>query len=110
MLLFYLSLLSRKKNDINFFVGGFPNPDSISKTRMEKLGNEMIEYCGGLPLATTIFGGLLATKQTQEDWENVLRFVKSHKENFGVNKVFALSFNDLPLIVFRPLKNTIGLT
>ncbi|KAL4616015.1 hypothetical protein ACB092_07G169000 [Castanea dentata] len=70
--------------------------DSISKTRMEKLGKEMIGYCGGLPLAITILGGLLAAKQTQEDWENVLRYVKSHKENFGVNKVFALSYNDLP--------------
>ena len=63
---------------------------------MEKLGKEMIEYCGGLPLAITILGGLLAAKQTQEDWENVFRYVKSHKENFGVNKVFALSYNDLP--------------
>ncbi|KAK4562455.1 hypothetical protein RGQ29_005089 [Quercus rubra] len=70
--------------------------DSISKIRMEKLGKEMIEYCGGLPLAITILGGLLAAKQTQEDWENVFRYVKSHKENFGVNKVFALSYNDLP--------------
>ena len=78
------------------FVGGFPDPDSISKTRMEKLGKEIIGYCGGLPLAITILGGLLAAKQTQEDWENVFRYVKSHKENFGVNKVFALSYNDLP--------------
>ena len=63
---------------------------------MEKLRKDMIEYCGGLPLAITILGGLLAAKQTQEDQENVLRYVKSHKENFGVNKVFALSYNDLP--------------
>ena len=26
----------------------------------------------------------------------MLRYVKSHKEKFGVNKVFALSYNDLP--------------
>ena len=53
----------------------------------------------GLPLAITVLGGLLATKQTQEEWEDVHKHVKSYlheEQNLRVNKVLALSYNDLP--------------
>ena len=66
---------------------------------MEKLGKEMIEYCGGLPLAITVLGGLLATKQTWEEWDDVHKHVKSYlyeEQNLRVNKVLALSYYDLP--------------
>ena len=66
---------------------------------MKKLGEEMIENCGGLPLAITVLGGLLATKQTREGWEDVHKHVKSYlhgEQNLRVNKVLALSYNDLP--------------
>ena len=67
---------------------------------MDKFGKKMIRYCGGLPLAITILGKVLATKQTQEEWEEVLKHVKSHlyeeKDLLEVNKVLALSYNDLP--------------
>ncbi|KAK9987898.1 hypothetical protein SO802_028137 [Lithocarpus litseifolius] len=77
--------------------------DSETKTYMKKLGKEMIENCGGLPLAITVLGGLLATKQTQKEWEDVHKHVKSYlheEQNLRVNKVLALSYNDLP----SPLK------
>ncbi|KAK9987895.1 hypothetical protein SO802_028134 [Lithocarpus litseifolius] len=32
--------------------------DRVTKTYMEKFGKEMIGYCGGLPLAITVLGGL----------------------------------------------------
>ncbi|KAL4616009.1 hypothetical protein ACB092_07G168400 [Castanea dentata] len=73
--------------------------DSVTKTYMENCGKEMIEYCGGLPLAITVLGGLLATKQTREEWEDVLKHVKSYlheEQDLKVNKVLALSYNDLP--------------
>ena len=78
------------------FVFGFP--DSITKTKMEKLGKEMIGYCGGLPLAITILGGLLAAKQIEE-WEDVLRRVKSYlyeQPDLRLTKVMGLSYDDLP--------------
>ena len=59
----------------------------------------MIEYCGGLPLAITVLGGLLVTKQTQDEWEDVLKHIKSYileKDGVGINKVLGLSYNDLP--------------
>ncbi|KAL4615788.1 hypothetical protein ACB092_07G152400 [Castanea dentata] len=73
--------------------------DPLTKTYMEKFGKEMIGYCGGLPLAITVLGGLLAAKQTQEEWEDVLRHTKSYlhvEQNLKVNTVLALSYNDLP--------------
>ena len=79
------------------FVTDFP--DFVAKTYMEEFGKEMIGYCGGLPLAITILGGLLATKQTREEWEDVLRHVKSYlyeEQNSRVTKVLGLSYNDLP--------------
>uniref|UniRef100_A0A5B7AG76 Putative Splicing factor-related n=1 Tax=Davidia involucrata TaxID=16924 RepID=A0A5B7AG76_DAVIN len=37
----------------------------------EKLGKEMIEQCGGLPLAIILLGGLLAGKDTLSKWRIV---------------------------------------
>ena len=73
--------------------------DSKAKIRMKDLGKQMIGYYGGLPLLTTVLGSLLATKQTQEEWEDVLRHVKSYiyvEKNLKINMILALSYNDLP--------------
>ncbi|KAL4616017.1 hypothetical protein ACB092_07G169100 [Castanea dentata] len=72
--------------------------DSMAKTCMDQFGKEMIGYCGGLPLAITVLGGLLATKQTLGEWQDVLKHAKSyiHVEDSRVNNVLALSYNDLP--------------
>ncbi|KAK4562454.1 hypothetical protein RGQ29_005088 [Quercus rubra] len=48
--------------------------DSVTKTYMKKFGKEMIGYCGDLPLAITVLG----------------------EQNLRVNRVLALSYNDLP--------------
>jgi hypothetical protein len=58
----------------------------------------MLKYCGGLPLAITVLGGLLATKHTQEEWDDVHRHVKSYlnvQEGLQMDKVLALSYNEL---------------
>ena len=71
---------------------------------MEELGKEMVRYCGGLPLAIVVLGGLLATKHTFYEWERVHRNIKSYlrrgKDNYeqqgsGVSDVLALSYQDL---------------
>ncbi|XP_050262435.1 putative disease resistance protein At1g50180 isoform X3 [Quercus robur] len=72
---------------------------NTNKPNIEKIGKEMIEYCGGLPLAITVLGGLLATKQTLDEWEDVLKHIKSYifkEDDLRVNKVLSLSYNDLP--------------
>jgi hypothetical protein len=58
----------------------------------------MLKYCGGLPLAITVLGGLLAAKHTREEWEDVHRHVKSYLNvqeglQFNKDKVLALSYN-----------------
>nr|XP_023884753.1 putative disease resistance protein At1g50180 [Quercus suber] len=69
------------------------------KKSMNCLGEKMIKYCGGLPLAITILGGLLATKQRQDEWEDVLKHIESYifkEDDLRVNNVLGLSYNDLP--------------
>ncbi|XP_004309085.1 PREDICTED: putative disease resistance protein At1g50180 [Fragaria vesca subsp. vesca] len=73
-------------------------------SEMEKLGKRMLQRCGGLPLAITVLAGLLARKDTVNEWETVLRNVdvfisrgKGHeKEYAGVSWVMELSYDDLP--------------
>ena len=61
------------------FVVGFADcVTNPNKPNIEKIGKEMIEYCGGLPLAIIVLGGLLATKQTLDEWEDVLQHIKSY--------------------------------
>ena len=88
--------LFKRKNDIILFVVVFL--DSMAKTCMDQFGKEMIRYCGGLLLAITVLGGLLATKQTLGEWQDVLKHAKSYlyAEDSRVNNVLALSYNDLP--------------
>ncbi|THG10204.1 putative disease resistance protein At1g50180 [Camellia sinensis] len=73
-------------------------------TRMEMLVREMVERCGGLPLAIVVLGGILVTKHTWSEWEIVhqnlnlfLRRGKSRgQQHGGVVEVLALSYHDLP--------------
>ena len=71
---------------------------NANKPNIEKLGKENFNYCGGLPLAIIVLGGFLAAKQTQDEWEDVLKHIKSYifkEDDLRVNKVLSLSYNDL---------------
>ncbi|KAG6666632.1 putative disease resistance protein At1g50180 isoform X2 [Carya illinoinensis] len=73
--------------------------NSNIKEEMRFLGKDMVSYCKGLPLAVIVLGGLLATKQTLEEWEQVHRNVKSclhQQKDLGISMVLALSYDDLP--------------
>ncbi|GMP55949.1 hypothetical protein CsSME_00020599 [Camellia sinensis var. sinensis] len=73
-------------------------------TRMEMLVREMVERCGGLPLAIVVLGGILVTKHTWSEWEiihqNLNSFLRRGKsigqQHGGVMEVLALSYHDLP--------------
>ncbi|KAM7466492.1 hypothetical protein LguiB_014054 [Lonicera macranthoides] len=70
----------------------------------ENLGIEMVRRCGGLPLAIVVLGGILVTKHSLREWENVSQNIKSFlrkgegmgQHNGGVEDILALSYNDLP--------------
>ncbi|KAL5579673.1 hypothetical protein UlMin_012115 [Ulmus minor] len=75
--------------------------------RKKSLACQMLEYCGGLPLAITVLGGLLSSKQTVDEWETLLKNIKVYirkgklneqgdSESLGVSWVLGLSYDELP--------------
>ncbi|XP_004310237.1 PREDICTED: putative disease resistance protein At1g50180-like [Fragaria vesca subsp. vesca] len=78
--------------------------DSRTFTMMKKLGKKMLQPCAGLPLAITVLAGLLARKETVDEWDmvhkNVCAYIRrgeGHKqENKGALWLLALSYDDLP--------------
>ncbi|XP_031259397.1 disease resistance protein RPP13-like [Pistacia vera] len=65
---------------------------------MKKLGKEMLQKCGGLPLAIVLLGGLLSRKSAQE-WRLVHDHIWQHLNRDSdnhINYLLSLSFNDLP--------------
>ncbi|XP_071927452.1 putative disease resistance protein At1g50180 [Coffea arabica] len=71
--------------------------------KMEELGKKMLNHCGGLPLAVVVLGGILRTKKTLKEWNEVHENIKSYldkREKIGkegeVQKALAYSYYDLP--------------
>ncbi|CAO2825997.1 unnamed protein product [Amaranthus hypochondriacus] len=64
------------------------------------LGMKMIDQCKGLPLAIVVLAGLLATKNTLEEWEvvykNVETFLSKNDEDGRILNTLELSYTDLP--------------
>ncbi|KAG7595098.1 P-loop containing nucleoside triphosphate hydrolase [Arabidopsis thaliana x Arabidopsis arenosa] len=72
----------------------------------EAMGKEMVTYCGGLPLAVKVLGGLLAKKHTVLEWKRVYSNIgtqivgKSGLNDDNPNSVYrvlSLSYEDLPM-------------
>ncbi|XP_024026229.1 probable disease resistance protein At1g58602 [Morus notabilis] len=73
---------------------------------MKKLGEEMLKHCHGLPLAIIVLCGLLSTKCTIEEWdelrENVKEYINKGKlvhaeqEYHSVSSILSLSYDVLP--------------
>ncbi|KAM7462464.1 hypothetical protein LguiA_030585 [Lonicera macranthoides] len=78
------------------------DPEEVKE--QEKLGIKMVRWCKGLPLAIVVLGGILVTKHSLREWENVCHNIKSflrkgegmRQHNGGVEDMLALSYNDLP--------------
>ncbi|KAF5745384.1 disease resistance protein RPP13-like [Tripterygium wilfordii] len=76
-------------------------PDSIvagyCPQGLEELGRELVDKCGGLPLAIVVLGGLLSRKQPHE-WHGVKDQIWRHltKDSVHVSAILALSYDELP--------------
>ncbi|KAJ6386619.1 hypothetical protein OIU78_016528 [Salix suchowensis] len=76
--------------------------------RLTDIGNEIANKCKGLPLAAKVLGGLMQSKRTREEWEDVLcselwRLDQVDKDQVE-KKIFLpllLSYYDLPSVVRR---------
>ena len=70
---------------------------------LEAMGKKMVTYCGGLPLAVKVLGGLLANKTMVEEWkrvdDNIQTQIVRIDENSqdSVYRVLSLSYEDLPM-------------
>ncbi|KAL1218226.1 putative disease resistance protein [Cardamine amara subsp. amara] len=88
----------------------FPRENSTSvynaDKEMEEMGRHMIKHCGGLPLAVTVLGGLLASQYTLREWKRVYESIRSHivggtsftdRNISSVYQILYLSFEELPI-------------
>ncbi|KAL1197764.1 putative disease resistance protein [Cardamine amara subsp. amara] len=87
----------------------FPSKDTTEfkvDVEMEEMGKHMIKHCGGLPLAVTVLGGLLAAQYTLREWKRVYESIRSHivggtsftdRNISSVYQILYLSFEELPI-------------
>ncbi|KAK9215494.1 hypothetical protein WN944_007499 [Citrus x changshan-huyou] len=64
----------------------------------KKIGREIVGKCKGLPLAVKIIGNLLRSRNTKEEWQNILKSEIWELEGvkIGVLASLLLSYNELP--------------
>ncbi|XP_057802442.1 probable disease resistance protein At1g58602 isoform X1 [Salvia miltiorrhiza] len=73
-------------------------PDFASEEKFEKIGNEMVRKCGYLPLAISLLGGVLRTKNSMKEWELVNEDIKEfiYRDEKEIDGVLNLSYESLP--------------
>ncbi|KAJ6386627.1 hypothetical protein OIU78_016536 [Salix suchowensis] len=78
------------------------------RERLTDIGNKIANKCKGLPLAAKVLGGLMQSKRTREEWEDVLSNELWRLDEVDKNKVekkiflpLLLSYYDLPSVVRR---------
>ncbi|PRQ58317.1 putative P-loop containing nucleoside triphosphate hydrolase, leucine-rich repeat domain, L [Rosa chinensis] len=94
---------------IAFFEMDDTNSDSQIYSKKEELGKNMLQHCAGLPLAIIVLAGLLARKDTIDEWETVHKNVNVYirrgtdlereykgQKHGGASWVLALSYDNLP--------------
>ncbi|XP_057802677.1 probable disease resistance protein At1g58602 [Salvia miltiorrhiza] len=73
-------------------------PDFASEENFEKIGKEMVQKCGYLPLAISLLGGILRTKNSMKEWELVNEDIKEfiYRGESEIDGVLNLSYESLP--------------
>ncbi|KAJ6358309.1 hypothetical protein OIU76_000084 [Salix suchowensis] len=78
------------------------------RERVEDIGNKIATKCKGLPLVAKVLGGLMQSKRTREEWEDVLSSELWGLDEVDKDKVekeiflpLLLSYYDLPSVVRR---------
>ncbi|CAN6165028.1 unnamed protein product [Urochloa humidicola] len=85
-----------------FFKRIFGSEDKLPNDELEEVSNSILKKCGGLPLAITSIGSLLASKtnRTKQEWQKVCDNLGSELESNptleGAKQVLTLSYDDLP--------------
>ncbi|KAL1555912.1 putative disease resistance protein [Salvia divinorum] len=74
-------------------------PDPALEERFEKIGKEMVQKCGYLPLAISLLGGVLREKKSIVEWESVNDHIKAAiygGDEKQIDGVLNLSYESLP--------------
>ncbi|KAK9141809.1 hypothetical protein Syun_011209 [Stephania yunnanensis] len=71
---------------------------------LEQVGKQIVNKCGGLPLAIVVVGGLLSRKEASYGvWSRVLQRIswQLNQDETKCSQILALSYNDLPYYLKR---------
>ncbi|XP_057767405.1 probable disease resistance protein At1g58602 [Salvia miltiorrhiza] len=73
-------------------------PDFALEENFEKIGKEMVQKCGYLPLAISLLGGVLRMKNSMKEWELVNEDIKAfiYRDEGEIDGVLNLSYESLP--------------
>ncbi|KAL5980744.1 hypothetical protein ACLOJK_028654 [Asimina triloba] len=68
-----LKCLSEQDSWSVFVNQAFNDGNANAYPELLKIGEELVNKCGGLPLAAKALGGLLSSKRQAKEWENILK-------------------------------------
>ncbi|XP_057781291.1 putative disease resistance protein At1g50180 [Salvia miltiorrhiza] len=69
-------------------------PEFALEENFEKIGKEMVQKCGYLPLAISLLGGVLRKKNSMMEWELVKEII--YRDEKEIDGVLNLSYESLP--------------
>ncbi|KAH7689159.1 P-loop containing nucleoside triphosphate hydrolase protein [Dioscorea alata] len=78
----------------------FPRQDieTCCPIDLVEYAHQLVQRCGGLPLALVVLGGLVSTKKTKGEWKKIIENIEGPFVEGGERclEILALSYNDLP--------------
>ncbi|RLM99913.1 hypothetical protein C2845_PM06G14460 [Panicum miliaceum] len=93
-----MELLSRIADQKALFHGSIfgPGKEKECPDELVACGNEILNKCGGVPLAIIVMAGLLATSKDQKTWKSLYKSFSKDQEEVQIRKILYLSYIDLP--------------
>ncbi|KAJ4781058.1 Disease resistance protein (CC-NBS-LRR class) family [Rhynchospora pubera] len=93
-----LQFLSEEESKLLLFKVAFPYQDPPSG--LDKIATKLVRYCGGLPLALEVVGGLLSKKDTYESWRKVAENLDWHSsKGHKCMKILETSYDYMPIVL-----------